>query len=108
MRGKPDLTVDGGYLEDSYFKRTPWRTGAGEYGRVIVRDSRSAYYVRQFDSLRGLDPSVFFTPGKDGYLLFASNLGGESQFVAHARASADSRHGADASPLVGRRAAGCH
>jgi outer membrane protein assembly factor BamB len=24
-----------------------------------------------FDSLRGLDPKVYFTPGKEGYLLFA-------------------------------------
>jgi outer membrane protein assembly factor BamB len=24
-----------------------------------------------FDSLRGLDPNVYFTPGKEGYLLFA-------------------------------------
>ena len=69
------MQVDAGYLEDSYFKRTPWKMGAGDYGRVIVHDNRSAYYVRMFDSLRGLDPNVFFTPGKEGYLLFASNLG---------------------------------
>ena len=27
-----------------------------------------------FDSLRGLDPNVFFTPGDKGYLLFANPL----------------------------------
>ena len=27
-----------------------------------------------FDSLKGLDPKVYFTPGKKGYLLFASDL----------------------------------
>ncbi len=74
VKGQPELRVDGGYLEDSYFKRTPWRTGRSEYGRMIVHDKRSAYYVRQFDTLRGLDPTVFFTPGQQGYLLFASNL----------------------------------
>jgi outer membrane protein assembly factor BamB len=26
-----------------------------------------------FDSLRGLDPNVYFTPAKDGYLLFAAD-----------------------------------
>ena len=29
-----------------------------------------------FDSLRGLDPTVFFTPGRKGYLLFAKNAKG--------------------------------
>ncbi len=27
-----------------------------------------------FDSLQGLDPKVYFTPGKEGYLLFAHDL----------------------------------
>ncbi len=76
VRGKPELTVDGGYLDDSYFKRAPWKMGKKDYGRLIVHDNQSAFYVRQFDSLRGLDPSVFFTPGKKGYLLFANNLNG--------------------------------
>jgi outer membrane protein assembly factor BamB len=74
VSGKPDLEVSGGYLEDSYFKRTPWRMGKGDYGRMLVHDKQSAYYVRQFDSLQGLDPTVFFTPGQQGYLLFANNL----------------------------------
>ena len=47
------------------------------FGRLIVHDANSAYYVRMFDSLRGLDPTVFFTPGQKGYLLFANNLGGK-------------------------------
>ena len=67
--------VAGGILEESYFKRTPWTFG-GEYGRLIVHDERSVYYVRMFDSLRGLDPTVYFTPASKGYLLFAKNLGG--------------------------------
>jgi hypothetical protein len=32
-----------------------------------------------FDSLRGLDPTVFFTPGAKGYLLFAKNMEGKRQ-----------------------------
>jgi outer membrane protein assembly factor BamB len=59
-------------LDDSYFKRAPWRMG-GEYARLLVHDDRNAFYVRQFDSMRGLDPSVYFTPGSKGYMLFSKN-----------------------------------
>ena len=76
---KPALQVPGGLLEDSYFKRTPWRSASGDYGRVAVRDKRSTYFVRQFDSLEGLNPSVFFTPGQQGYLLYTSNHHPESR-----------------------------
>ena len=64
--GKPEVKVDGGYLEDSYFKRTPWRTGAGEYGRVIVHDSQSAYYVRQFDYVARARPDRVLHAGQEG------------------------------------------
>ncbi len=74
QRGKPDLLPRSGYLDDTYFKRTPW-TFQGEYGNLIARDKDSVYFVRQFDSLKGLDPTVFFTPGAKGYLLFAKNVG---------------------------------
>ena len=74
--GKPELRTPAGFLEDSYFKRVPWTFG-GEYARLIVHDNRSVYYVRMFDSLRGLDPTVYFTPGSQGYLLFAKNTGGD-------------------------------
>jgi len=71
--GQPKLRAKSGLLDDSYFKRTPWTFG-GQYARLIVHDDRSVYYVRMFDSLRGLDPTVFFTPGRKGYLLFAKPL----------------------------------
>lgn len=61
-----------GLLDDSYFKRTPWTFGPqSAYARLIVHDEHSVYFVRMFDTLRGLDPTVYFTPGKKGYLLFA-------------------------------------
>jgi outer membrane protein assembly factor BamB len=64
----------GGLLDDSYFKRIPWSFGPKDsYARLIVHDENSAYFVRMFDSLRGLDPKVYFTPGKEGYLLFATD-----------------------------------
>jgi len=68
--GRPELQTRSGFLDDTYFKRTPWTLGGG-YARLIVQDKRSVYYVRMFDSLRGLDPSVYFTPGRQGYLLFS-------------------------------------
>ncbi|MFZ5831551.1 MAG: PQQ-binding-like beta-propeller repeat protein [Planctomycetota bacterium] len=76
QKGKPDLSVPGGMLEDVYFKRTPWTFG-GEYARLLVHDKDQVYYVRMFDTLRGLDPTVYFTPGKQGYMLFAKNMGGK-------------------------------
>jgi len=78
QRGKPDLLPRSGFLDDTYFKRTPW-TFEGEYGNLIARDKESVYYVRQFDSLKGLDPMVFFTPGAKGYLLFAKNIGAKKE-----------------------------
>lgn len=77
-KGRPELQTRSGFLEDSYFKRMPWTHPSGGYGRLIVQDKRSVYYVRMFDSLRGLDPTVYFTPGAKGYLLFAKNLKGKS------------------------------
>jgi outer membrane protein assembly factor BamB len=75
--GRTLLQVSGGFLDDSYFKRTPWTFGAGQnYGRLIVHDDQRFYAVRMFDSLRGLDPNVFFKPGDKGYLLFANPLDG--------------------------------
>jgi hypothetical protein len=68
----------GGLLDDSYFKRAPWslaratsKTPSSGYARLIIHDKQSAYFVRMFDTLRGLDPTVYFTPGKKGYLLYA-------------------------------------
>ena len=75
VSGGPELKTRAGLLEDSYFKRMPWTFG-GDYARLIVHDKQSVYYIRMFDTLRGLDPTVFFTPGREGYLLFAKNLGG--------------------------------
>jgi outer membrane protein assembly factor BamB len=71
--GKHDrVRTKAAFLDDSYFKRTPWTFGRkGHYGRLIVHDEKTAYFVRMFDSLRGLDPDVYFTPGRKGYLLFA-------------------------------------
>lgn len=68
--GKPALLPVGGYLDDNYFKRMPWKY-LGNYGRMLVRSDDRAVYIRMFDSLRGLDPTVYFTPGNKGYLLFA-------------------------------------
>ena len=61
-----------GLLDNAFFKRSPWTFGPqSSYGRLIVHDARAAYVIRMFDTLRGLDPKVYFTPAKQGYLLFA-------------------------------------
>ena len=72
-REASELQIKAGFLDDAYFKRTQW-TFKKEYSRLLVHDKRSVYYVRMFDSLRGLDPTVFFTPSSKGYLLFAKNI----------------------------------
>ena len=78
VNGTPELTVPGGMLDGSFFKRIPWRM-ANDYARMLVHDRRSVYYVRMFDSLEGLNPEVYFTPGAKGYLLFAKNAEGRGK-----------------------------
>jgi len=66
------IMAPGGMLDESYFKRIPWSLKPGSpYARMVVHDKDTAYCARMFDSLQGLDPKVYFTPGKAGYLLFA-------------------------------------
>ncbi|MCH8218719.1 MAG: PQQ-binding-like beta-propeller repeat protein [Planctomycetes bacterium] len=72
--GEAQLKAVGGFLDDAYFKRMPWSMGKSGHARVLVCDDSKAYCLRMFDSLKGLDPKVYFTPGKKGYLLFASDL----------------------------------
>ncbi|MHC4370002.1 MAG: outer membrane protein assembly factor BamB family protein, partial [Planctomycetota bacterium] len=67
------VSAKGGLLDDSYFKRIPWAFGRNAHSRLVVHDDKTAYFVRMFDSLQGLDPSVYFVPGKEGYLLFATD-----------------------------------
>jgi hypothetical protein len=76
QRGKPQLKVAGGFLDDAYFKRMPWSLGGAGHSRLLVFDDQHAYCLRMFDSMQGLDPKVYFTPGREGYLLFAGKRGG--------------------------------
>jgi hypothetical protein len=72
--GSPRMRLRGGFLDDAYFKRMPWSMGKSGHARLIVQDGVRAYCLRMFDSLQGLDPTVYFVPGKKGYLLFAHEL----------------------------------
>ena len=74
--GRAKLVPKAGFLDGNYFKRTPWTFAGKDYARLIVHDRRRVFFVRMFDSLAGLDPSVYFTPGRKGYLLFAKDVGG--------------------------------
>ncbi|MBT3380508.1 MAG: PQQ-binding-like beta-propeller repeat protein [Lentisphaerae bacterium] len=76
--GRPKMSARGGFRDESYFKRMAW-TMDGSYGRLMVRDKRSVYFIRMFDSLQGLNPNVYFTPGAAGYLLFAKDMGAKKQ-----------------------------
>lgn len=75
QRGVSTLKINGGFLDDAYFKRMPWVMGTSGHARLIVNDDSHAYCLRMFDSLQGLDPKVYFTPGSKGYLLYAHDLG---------------------------------
>jgi outer membrane protein assembly factor BamB len=75
--GRPAMETRNGLLDGTYFKRMPWSFGGeANHANLIVYDARSAYYLRMFDSLQGLTPNVYFTPGAKGYLLFARSIGG--------------------------------
>ena len=75
VKGQPPLQSPGGFLDDSYFKRIPWRYETGTtYSRLLVCDETTVCGMRQFDSLQGLDPTVYFTPGRQGYLLFCYDI----------------------------------
>jgi outer membrane protein assembly factor BamB len=68
------LSAKGGMLDDSLFKRAPWSMGPKVgYARLVVHDDNAIYSVKMFDTLRGLDPAVYFTAGKEGYLLSAAD-----------------------------------
>jgi outer membrane protein assembly factor BamB len=77
-RGGPALAARGGLIDDTYFKRIPWTFG-GEYAKLISRGDDAVCYARMFDTLRGLDPTVYFTPGREGYLLFAKRMGAKGK-----------------------------
>ena len=75
VAGEAALTNPGGFLDDSYFKRIPWRYEKGDtYSRMLVWNEGLVCGVRMFDSLQGLDPSVYFSPGRRGYLLFGYDI----------------------------------
>ncbi len=76
QQGQPMMKLRGGFLDDAYFKRMPWSMDTSGHARLLVHDGRHAYLLRMFDSLQGLDPKVYFTPGRKGYLLFAHDLKG--------------------------------
>ncbi len=74
--GPAKLRALGGLLDDTYFKRAFWYYGdRANWGQLLVHDQRSAYIVRMFDSPQILQPHLFFTPGKEGYRLFAQDRG---------------------------------
>lgn len=78
--GTGKLRTPSGFLDDTYFKRTPWTFEGGNWGQIIVNDESSSYSVRMLDVPKALDPENFFIPGKNGYILLAQNLSGKTKW----------------------------
>jgi len=73
--GSLRVQANGGFLDDTYFKRAFWFFGKpSRWARLIVHDDRTYYGLRMFDRLKYLDPNEFFVPGDRGYLLFAQDI----------------------------------
>ena len=72
QKGQPALQVGSGFLDDTWFKRKPWSVGASGFARSVVFEDETAYCLRMFDSLKALDPKIYFTPGAKGYLLYSA------------------------------------
>ena len=71
-----------GLLDDTYFKRAPWRFGRGaNWGRLLVHDDKAVHLIRMWDSLACIVPENFFTPGGQGYLLAAQPRAQHSQIA---------------------------
>ena len=67
----------GGFLDDTYFKRAHWYFGhKRNWSRIIVNNGNTFYGVKMWETLDGLNPDNFFTPGKKGYQLYKRNLDG--------------------------------
>jgi len=64
------------FLDDTYFKRTPWFVGTmRNWGRIVALGPEGrAFIARMFRSLRCLDPKNFYTPGQ-GFTFLARRLG---------------------------------
>jgi outer membrane protein assembly factor BamB len=57
---------------------------------LIVHDRHDAYCLRMFDSLQGLNPKVYFTPGEKGYLLYSvDSAEGENRWSQRIRVRAN-------------------
>ncbi len=63
----------GGFRDDSRFTRTAWFIGDRSYGDYLVFDAERAYGVRTMAPGPQRNRDRVFTPGKEGYILFAAN-----------------------------------
>jgi outer membrane protein assembly factor BamB len=76
-------TTSGTFLDETYFKRLPWKLEQSGHARMIVHDRYEAFCLRMFDSLQGLNPEVYFTPGEKGYLLYSIDSGDGEKRWSH-------------------------
>jgi len=66
------LLATGGLLDDTWFNRIYWALNGRALGQMLVFDGDSAYGIRAY--AQPGDVNAHFTPGKDGYRLFAHDL----------------------------------
>ena len=103
----PGLSASSGFLDDSYFKRTPWcyQPAGGQYGNLFAVTGTTVFGMRMFESLQCLTPDNFFTPAGKGYTFFASECAkGRSRLVEEIPSSGDSPGGNGRGPLRSRAA----
>ncbi|MCX7013503.1 MAG: PQQ-binding-like beta-propeller repeat protein [Candidatus Sumerlaeota bacterium] len=67
------LIVDAGFLDDTLFKRTPWRFADrfAQFGNIFAVTPETVFGMQMFNSLQCLTPNNFFAPGAKGYTFFA-------------------------------------
>jgi hypothetical protein len=65
------LLATGGLLDDTWFNRIFWAVNKRPLGQYLVFDETASYGIRSYP--RPGDVNAHFTPGKDGYLLFAND-----------------------------------
>jgi hypothetical protein len=63
------LLATGGLLDDTWFNRIHWALNNRPLGQMFVFDEEAAYGIRSY--AKSGDVNAHFTPGKDGYRLFA-------------------------------------
>jgi hypothetical protein len=72
MRISEQLRSTAGFLDDSWFHRTRWFLGGAPYAEYLVFSAKGVFGVRARKKIGGY--GGHFTPGTEGFELFAADL----------------------------------